>query len=120
MIFRRRLYDAEINELTSLLKILNVMAFFPEEDDELVWVGDKIRIFSVKSAYLNDCPAPSAIVFPRKKIWSKHIGLIKWDFFFGNWYKTSCQLSIILKRGNVFLLLSQNVMLAASVIKEEP
>ncbi|RZC84440.1 hypothetical protein C5167_047230 [Papaver somniferum] len=69
---RSRLYDAEINELTSFLQILNDVAFFPEEDDELVWVGDKTWIFSVKSAYLNDCPAPSAIVFPRKKIWSKH------------------------------------------------
>ncbi|XP_026415834.1 uncharacterized protein LOC113311203 [Papaver somniferum] len=43
----RRLYDAEIAEFTVLTPILNNVVFSPDEDDELVWVGESSGAFSV-------------------------------------------------------------------------
>ncbi|MCL7026156.1 hypothetical protein MKW94_008271 [Papaver nudicaule] len=63
---------AEIIELTSLLQILDSIFFFPDEEDKLIWMGDKT---GTSSAYLNDYPSSSAAVYPRKKIWSE-----QWPF----------------------------------------
>ncbi|XP_026420639.1 uncharacterized protein LOC113316707 [Papaver somniferum] len=46
-ISHRHLYDAEIAEFTVLTPILNSVVFSPDEDDELVWVGESSGAFSV-------------------------------------------------------------------------
>lgn len=48
---KRRLYDAEIEELTVLMKHLDAVSLSTCEDDQLIWLGDKKGIFSVKKAY---------------------------------------------------------------------
>ncbi|KAI3902113.1 hypothetical protein MKW92_019217, partial [Papaver armeniacum] len=48
---RRRLYDAEINELSVLIPLVDAIVLIQEEDDQLIWLGDKKGLFSVKAAY---------------------------------------------------------------------
>lgn len=49
---RRRLYDSEIAELSILIPLLESIVIYPNQEDQLIWLGDKNGIFSVKAAYL--------------------------------------------------------------------
>ncbi|KAI3960930.1 hypothetical protein MKW98_019131 [Papaver atlanticum] len=65
---RRRLYDAEIAELSILIPLLESIVLFPNQEDQLIWLGDKKGIFSVKAAYLNYSQGDTPVIpFPSSK-----------------------------------------------------
>ncbi|KAI3899301.1 hypothetical protein MKW92_024322 [Papaver armeniacum] len=69
---RRRLYDAEISELTVLIPLLESIVIIPDQEDQLIYLGNKKGTFSVKAAYVNLSQGTNpAIPFPSSKIWSR-------------------------------------------------
>ncbi|KAI3943791.1 hypothetical protein MKW98_004296, partial [Papaver atlanticum] len=50
---RRRLYDTQISELSIVLPLLDYIVLFPDQEDQLIWLGDKKGIYTFKATYLN-------------------------------------------------------------------
>ncbi|KAI3944657.1 hypothetical protein MKW98_021115, partial [Papaver atlanticum] len=74
-IAHNRLYDAEIAELVNIFPLLDLIFLDPDQEDDLVWVGDKSGKFSVKSAYNLQVAQDQLVLaspdFPCKQIWSR-------------------------------------------------
>ncbi|XP_026427449.1 uncharacterized protein LOC113323373 isoform X2 [Papaver somniferum] len=80
---RRRLYDNEISELSVMLPLLESIVFLPNEEDQLVWLGDKKGMFTVKAAYAHLSQGTNPpISFPSSKVWSRawphRVGFFLW------------------------------------------
>lgn len=68
----RRFSDIEIEELSVLFSHLDAIGFSPDEEDLLVWVGDKSGQFSVKSAYIAASSQQVGVQdFPSRRVWSR-------------------------------------------------
>lgn len=81
---RRRLYDSEIAELSILIPLLESIVAYPNQEDQLIWLGDKKSIYSVKEAYLNYSQGNTPIIpFPSSKVWSRawpyRVGFFLWQ-----------------------------------------
>ncbi|MCL7024264.1 hypothetical protein MKW94_009991 [Papaver nudicaule] len=88
LLHRRRFYDNEISELTSLLPMVENINVDPEVDDALIWLGDKRGIFSVKAAYSNYNQGNlQSVAFPNSKVWSHawphRVGFFLWQACLG-------------------------------------
>ncbi|XP_026378866.1 uncharacterized protein LOC113273346 [Papaver somniferum] len=81
---RRRLCDTEITELYVAILLVESIVLVPDTEDQLIWLGDKKGVFSVKTAYKNysQCTFP-IIRFPSSKVWSRawphRVGFFLWQ-----------------------------------------
>ncbi|KAI3903985.1 hypothetical protein MKW92_045227, partial [Papaver armeniacum] len=83
---RRRLYDSQIAELSIILPLLDSIVLFPDQEDNLIWLGDKKGIYSVKAAYLNQIQGTVPVtLFPSSKVWSR-----AWPHRFGFFLWQAC------------------------------
>ncbi|KAI3866097.1 hypothetical protein MKW98_011618 [Papaver atlanticum] len=69
---RRRLYDAEISELSVLLPLVEAIVLILVEEDQIIWLGDKKGLFSVKAAYEYYTQA-----------WPHRVGFFLWQAYLG-------------------------------------
>ncbi|XP_026416456.1 uncharacterized protein LOC113311876 [Papaver somniferum] len=104
----RRLYDIEIEELSSLLLVLQNSSIDELEEDVMIWKNHKSGLFTVASAYELEVGDTDVVSFPKEKIWSTKwphkVGFFLWQAALGR----LPTLDNLLKRGSALTTSSGN------------